>query len=144
MQMVQRRLHRRGAEGAAADAQHHKGLELAANLRRSLFDLGHDFVLIVGQIHPALHALAAASLDHGVRVAHGVKKSFHLSARDAVLANVFGHHRVKIEANGLHTVSSICYMMSILYDTGVKFATISSARKKLSSSFRANFPDKFL
>ena len=67
-----------------------------------------------------------------MRVAHGAGKSFHLRARDAVLANVFGHHRVKIEANGLHTVSSICYMMSILYDTGVKFATISSARKKLS------------
>ena len=108
MQMVQRRLHRRGAEGAAADAQHHKGLELAANLRRGLFDLGHDFVLIVGQIHPALHTLAAAGLHRRVRLLQRGDHAVQLGAGDAPGADVFRHHRIDIQTNAIaHIDSSI-------------------------------------
>ena len=107
VQVLERLMHGRRAERGAADAEDDEGLELVAHARGRLFDGGKHLVLVVGQRHPALHALAAASLDHGVRVAHGAGKSFHLRARDAVLADVFGHHRIKIEANGLHTVSSV-------------------------------------
>ena len=63
-------------------------------------------------------------LDHGVRVAQRAHHILHVRARNAVLADVFRHHRVKIEANGLHTVSSVYDVISILYGTDVKFAIL--------------------
>ena len=103
VQVLERLMHRRGAKGGAADAKDDKGLKLVAHARGGLFDGGKYLVLIVGQRHPDLHALAATGLDHGVRVAHGAGKGLHLRARDAVFADVFSHHRIEIEMDRLHT-----------------------------------------
>ena len=67
MQMVERRLHRRGAEGAAADAQHDKSVELFTDRSGGFVDIGHHFSLVVGELSPHHHLFdAAAGLLHGV------------------------------------------------------------------------------
>ena len=139
MQVPQRLMHGRRAKRGAADAQNDEGLELVAHTRGHLLDGRHDIVLVIGQRHPALHALAAVCLHHGVRVAHRGDEGFHLRAGNAVFANVLSHHRVKIEANGLHTVSSVYNVIILLYDTWVKFATTSGASGEFPA---ANFPTK--
>ena len=99
--MIQRRLHRRRAERTAADAEHDERLELAADLFSGLFDFGNDLVLIVGQIHPALHILAAAGLNRRVRLLHCGNFCVQLGARNAARAHIFSHHRIDIQTNAI-------------------------------------------
>ena len=99
MQMIQRRLNRRRAERAAADAEHDERLELAADFLRGLFDLGNDCFLIIGQIHPALHILAAAGFHRRVSLLHRGNFRVQLGAGNAAGTDVFSHHRIDIQTN---------------------------------------------
>ncbi len=100
MQVIERLLHGGRAERRTADAQHDERIELIAHLGGNLFDVLHDFFLIVGQLHPALHALAAAGLNNGVRALEVDFHVVHGGTVDAVLhAEEIAHHVVDIKTN---------------------------------------------
>ena len=102
VQMIQRLLNRRRAERASADAQHDERVKLLADALRGFLNLRHNLVLIVGQIHPTLHALAAPGLDGlvGVRKARGQR--VHFRAVNAALAQKILHHMIDVQPNVRH------------------------------------------
>ncbi len=99
MQVIERRLNRRRSERAAADAEHDERIEFLADLRGGRFDVGDDFLLIVGQIHPALHVLATAGLHRRVRALQLGDERVQIGAGNAARADVFRHHRIDVQAN---------------------------------------------
>ena len=100
MQVIERLLHGGRAEGGTADAQHDERIELIAHAGGDLFDVLHDFFLIIGQLHPAGHALAAVGLDGVVRALEIDFHVVHGRAVDAILhAEEIAHHVVDIKTN---------------------------------------------
>ena len=100
--MIQRLLNRRRAERASADAQHDERVKPLANALRGFLDLLENLILIVGQIHPALHALAASGLNGLVRVRKARGQRVHLRAVNAAFAQKILHHMVYVQPNVRH------------------------------------------
>ena len=102
MQVIEGLLHGDGAQGAAADAQHHEGVELLPHTGGGFFDMGDDFFLIIGQLGPAQPAGAAGSL-HGLVGRSGKGRIFfHLAAGNSILESQgIGHHVIHVQFNGL-------------------------------------------
>ena len=76
VQVIERRLHRRRAERAAADAEHDERIEFLADLRGGRFDVGDDFLLIVGQIiQPCMSLPRPASTAACARFSSGTSAS---------------------------------------------------------------------
>ena len=111
VQVVEGLLHGDGAQGAAADAQHHEGVELLADALGGLFDMGDDFLLIIGQLGPAQPAGATGGL-HGLIGRGGKGRIFlHLAAGNSILeAQGIGHHVIHVQFNRLF--AHICHWYS--------------------------------
>ena len=108
-------MHRRRAQGAAADAQHHKGVEVLADPLGHLLDLFHDFALVIGQLGPAQPVLAPAGLHRLIGRRRKGRIFLHLGAGDTILeAQSIGHHMVYVQGDGLfHHVSHCSFILSI-------------------------------
>ncbi len=97
MKVVERLLYGNGAEGAATDAQHDKGIELRTHLLGAGQNFGNDVALIMGKLAP-LHT--AAFVDHRLHrsVDVGLDGSDLLFGKTA-LSNAFFHHSVDVDAD---------------------------------------------
>ena len=102
VQVVQCLLHGDGAQRAAANAQHHKGVKLLAHLGGGLFDIGNHGFLIIGKLGPAQPALAAMRADVFIGLFGRVAQGSDFLLADAALAQGGGHHMVYI-----HTESGV-------------------------------------
>lgn len=111
MQMIEGLLHGDGAQGAAADTQHHEGIELLADAGSGLFDMGDDFLLIIGQLSPAQPAGAAGGLNSLIGRGGKGRILLHLATGNAILeAQGIGHHVIHVQLNRLF--AHICHWYS--------------------------------
>ena len=98
MQVVERLLDGNGAQRAAADPQHHKGVKPLTHALRHALDVADDLLLVVGQLHPAQPAGAAILLHIMLCGARRVLQAIHLAGIDAVLkADDVAHHVVDVQ-----------------------------------------------
>ena len=93
--MVERLLNGGWAERAAADAEHDEIVEVVANARRFFENGRDDFILIVRQFAPA-HDRPFGAHAGNCRVDLRLH-ALELAAVDAAVAELVGHHVVKIQ-----------------------------------------------
>ena len=100
MQVVERLLDGDGAQRAAADAQHHKGIKLLAHALGHTLNMADDFLLVVGQLHPAQPAGSAVLFHIALGGARRILHAVHLAGIDSVLkANDIAHHMIDVQSD---------------------------------------------
>ena len=124
MQVAEGVEHGDGAERAAADAQNDEVAELAAHFLGGGDDVFDDLFLVVRQLRPAHHALAAVVGDVVERVGRGFLHLRQLRILEAVAADELFHHIVVVDGDAhgiapvfvseIHTDPSISLTIFVL------------------------------